>query len=95
MPGRSDIPVFGDSVWIGAYPVETDFSGSWNGYGDPVAVQGLTETDDGVNRFYIDRHNKGINMSFADAHVEKVKLDECWKFKWNATYQMEKADVKF
>jgi prepilin-type processing-associated H-X9-DG protein len=29
--------------------------------------------------------NGGVNLSFADGHVEFSKLDDLWSYYWNAT----------
>jgi prepilin-type N-terminal cleavage/methylation domain-containing protein/prepilin-type processing-associated H-X9-DG protein len=94
--GRSDVPVFGDGVWMGGYPRVGDLtSGSWcyrTDGSEPLVYGGV---DNGVSRFYIDRHDMANNFSFADGHVEKVDLMDYWKLKWNAIFRVQKSDVIF
>jgi len=97
LPGRSDIPVFADSVWMGGIPMDADQSSLYNSgwppqepppYLDDLGYTGdLLYEDAGMRRFCIDRHKMAINSSFADGHAEKVKLENLWSLKWNRTFQ--------
>ena len=82
IPGRDDIPLFADSTWIEATPREINYS--YGTFSDDSFRGG---SDDGIGRFYVDRHEKAINMSFTDGHVDKVKIEDLGKFKWNRTYK--------
>ena len=88
-PGRADIPVVADSVWVESIPLESDiFNGTFN-----VSVE--TGYDDyGIARFYIDRHDMTINMSFTDGHVDNVALDEFWKLKWNRVFHISREEYE-
>ena len=89
MIGRPDVPVFGDAIWYGAYPRRNDIVfGAYDGNpeGDNPYVSG-------VARFFIERHGDAINMSFADAHVEKVRLKDMWKLKWNMGYKVTESEL--
>jgi len=105
LPGRADIPVFADSVWMGAIPMDVAqskmFNSAWPDQKPPPYFNDLGYTGDplyedaGLRRFCIDRHRKGINMSFVDGHAEKVKLEKLWSLKWNKTFKtIDHVDLK-
>jgi prepilin-type N-terminal cleavage/methylation domain-containing protein/prepilin-type processing-associated H-X9-DG protein len=77
----SDVPVFGDSVWVGAWPdgsdqVPSDIEGK--GYpGFPHSIGYF------MGRFCVNRHNHAINISFADNHSERVQLETLWVLRWH------------
>jgi prepilin-type N-terminal cleavage/methylation domain-containing protein/prepilin-type processing-associated H-X9-DG protein len=83
VPGRADIGVIADGIWL-------DFV-TMNNYGyDPENIDPeIGGFDNGLGRIHIDRHNKGINVSFADSHAELVKLKDIWKLRWSKTYKPE------
>ena len=85
-------PYFGDSIWVDAWPVETDRPARNLYDGDKFA-------GGGISRFAIPRHAASkaaasknfnaksplpgaISVSFADNHVETVKLDKLWNLTW-------------
>lgn len=93
----STAPIFADSVWVDAWPVETD-----------RPARNLVTGDDfngGMLRMTIPRHSAGgnsavrnfnprdklpgaINISFADNHVETVKLEKLWNLDWHNNWKM-------
>lgn len=77
-PGRADIPVFCDAIWVDAFPQD------WQT--PPIDLYGGGEDNVGFSRICIDRHKMSINLSFADVHVGKVALADLWKLKWNKTF---------
>lgn len=77
---RGDIPVFGDSSWLGGWPMNTKY------FIDPVPSEFYTgdpQRGDGMTRYCINRHKKGINISFVGGDVRKVEIPELWYLKWN------------
>jgi prepilin-type processing-associated H-X9-DG protein len=77
---RADVPLMGDSVWVGSWPdsVDTmpdDLSGD-SGYYPHAAGYFMW-------RFCIQRHGDGINIAFADSHVAQYRLPELWTLKWH------------
>lgn len=90
----SGVPVFGDSVWVGAWPdgddqMPPDIEGG--GYlGSPLFphLMGFF-----MGRFCVNRHDHKINMTFADGHCEPVKLEKLWSLRWhkrnNPAYDIE------
>jgi prepilin-type N-terminal cleavage/methylation domain-containing protein/prepilin-type processing-associated H-X9-DG protein len=77
----SDVPVFGDSIWVGAWPdgadkIPPDIEGK--GYpGFPHAMGYF------MGRFCVNRHYHKINMSFADGHCEAIQLEKLWSLRWH------------
>ena len=83
---RGDTPAFADCTWQGSYPTSDDWGPDY-----PIDPEfGLVLGDltgDGTGRFYLDRHNMGINMGFVDSHVEKIKpLEKLWTLPWHKGY---------
>jgi prepilin-type N-terminal cleavage/methylation domain-containing protein len=93
----SATPFFGDSVWVDAWPVETDLPARNLFDGDQFA-------GGGVSRFAIPRHAaslasavknfnpKGklpgaINLIMADNHVELSKLENLWNYEWHLDWK--------
>jgi prepilin-type N-terminal cleavage/methylation domain-containing protein/prepilin-type processing-associated H-X9-DG protein len=94
---KSSVPVFADSMWVGAWPysydstttaIPPDFSGvlSWSDFPH--------DADYFMHRFLLDRHKMAINSSFADGHVERVELHNLWTLNWNKGYRPT-SDVGF
>jgi len=83
----SDVPMVGDSIWVGSWPDNNDvvLSDTKNGWG---------YHQDGyfMGRFCIDRHRHAINMAFVDGHVSRVELQDLWKARWHR--QSAPKDVK-
>jgi len=69
------VPLFLDSMWRGGGPSDTDapprYNGEWLGYGAEM------------HHFAIDRHNGGVNSSFLDGSVRKLRVKELWQQKWS------------
>ncbi len=88
---HSNVPVLGDSVWVGSYPdhidsMPKDVSGEIGYPGYPHAPGKF------MGRFCIDRHRNAINLGFADSHVERVPLKDLWLKKWHQHF-MPRAEV--
>ena len=77
-PGRADIPVFCDAIWVDALPQD------WQE--PPINLYGGGADNVGFSRICLDRHNMAINLSFADGHAERVALADLWKLKWNKRF---------
>ena len=74
----SEVPMIGDSIWVGSWPENTDlvFPDIKHGWG-PHAYGYF------MGRFCIDRHRHAINMAYVDGSVRRVPLEDLWKQKWN------------
>ena len=83
---KSDVPLLGDSVWVGSWPFENDtvpddLSGELGYPGYPHA-EGYF-----MGRFCVDRHKKATNIGFVDSRVERVRLEELWILKWHQRFK--------
>ena len=94
--GAHRIPLFADSAFNAAWPLETDPI-PWKPlilFSDiPVNAPGRQ-----IWRFLVDRHNGTINSSFLDASVRKVPLYHLWQLKWHRKwipYEYTKADIRW
>jgi hypothetical protein len=96
-PSRT--PYFADSVWVDAWPEETDQP-------SPNLTTGDTGENIGLIRFAVPRHSASsgagiknfkkadtlpgaINVAFADGHSESVKLEKLWSLTWHKTWTAE------
>ena len=89
-------PVFGDAMWVDAWPEPTDLPARDLYIGDGVAG--------GLGRYMIARHGgrgtvqsafkvaagerrpAGINLVCADGHVDFAQLDTLWKYSWHKAW---------
>ena len=75
----SDVPLYGDGNWVDAWPRPTD--------APPSNYSGKkTSADNGMRRYFVNRHNYSINAGFADGHTEKVTLRGLWDQNWYRGY---------
>ncbi|MGC8625543.1 MAG: prepilin-type N-terminal cleavage/methylation domain-containing protein [Phycisphaerae bacterium] len=82
IPGAT-APLFGDGIWIDAWPQPTDMP--------PVSLEGTVSPTVSMWRFCLNRHEGGINMVFADSHVEHVMDADLWKLDWYPDFSPKKA----
>lgn len=94
-------PIFGDAMWVDAWPVATD-QPARNLY-EGAGVAG------GIGRYCISRHGSGsaklapkvvpvgeklaggVNLACFDGHVELSKLERLWEFSWHRGYEVPAA----
>jgi len=94
-PARS--PIFGDGIFVDAWPEASDLPAR-NLYYQTWPADG------GMNRYTVSRHGgKGpkaapqsvpsgqrlvgdVQLSFVDGHVEQVKMESLWNFEWHRNY---------
>ncbi|MDA8377072.1 MAG: prepilin-type N-terminal cleavage/methylation domain-containing protein [Planctomycetia bacterium] len=81
IPGAT-APLFGDGIWIDACPQPTDMP--------PVNLEGTVNPTVSMWRFCLNRHEGGINMVFADSHVEHVMDADLWKLDWYPDFSPKK-----
>jgi prepilin-type N-terminal cleavage/methylation domain-containing protein/prepilin-type processing-associated H-X9-DG protein len=80
------VPSFGDACWVDAWPIHQDFGAQASidpEYPNPI------DNSHFMNRYLVNRHDKKINLSYADGHVEAVKLSMLWDQEWNATFERQ------
>ena len=80
-PQSSIVPIFCDSSWVDAWPVDTDPPGDL-----------VTGDQQMMTRVCLKRHNKRFcNVSFLDGHAESVLLPDLWKLKWSKVFDTGKT----
>ena len=88
VPNPTEIPLFGDSMWRGGGPRQSDppptFNGEWSG------------ADAEFHHFAMARHRKGINMLFFDGSARYQNAKDLWKLRWHREFDVSYfAKVKF
>ena len=81
----SNIPIFFDSVWIDAGPV--NFAGAANPVAAPAVLDGTSAAGAASPtnehfRFLITRHARAINVAMADGSASTVPLESLYMFNW-------------
>ncbi len=80
---KSDVPLLGDSVWVGSWPDRDDIVPN-----DLILGTGMNHSNGlFMGRFCIDRHNKAINIGFVDTRVDRVYLEDLWTLKWHRRFK--------
>lgn len=82
-----EIPVFADSTWHDAWPLDTDV---------PIPMPydfggGNQGTSGEMNHFNIDRHKGSSNFLFMDWSVRPVGLKELWTLRWHRNFDRRNA----
>jgi prepilin-type processing-associated H-X9-DG protein len=90
-------PFFADAVWVDAWPVETDRPARNLMTGDDFSGGGLSRiaiprhaapVTAAVRNFNPKSQLPGgVNVSFADNHVELVKLEKLWGLYWHKSWK--------
>ncbi len=83
----AEVPVFADCVWVDGWPLDTDnptFTKT-ESYLETGYYQGGMNTN--MGRFWLNRHNKAITVSFLDGHAEAVKLADLWTLSWHKGFE--------
>lgn len=74
----AEVPMYGDGNWVDAWPQSND--------APPPNYSG-EHTDNGMRRFFVDRHNQGINIAYTDGHVGRSSLPDLWIQLWHKGYE--------
>jgi len=81
----SDVPMLGDSVWVGSWPGHNDTMP--NDLTGDIGYPGYPHQDGKfMGRFCVDRHKRAINIGFVDTHVERVPLRDLWLKQWHIDF---------
>jgi prepilin-type N-terminal cleavage/methylation domain-containing protein/prepilin-type processing-associated H-X9-DG protein len=78
------VPLFMDSFWVDAWPLETDVPQA--DY-DDMSTWKIGPNQ--MQRFNIVRHAGRVNSVFVDGSVKKVSLKQLWGLKWHASYNTD------
>jgi hypothetical protein len=81
----SDVPLGGDSNWVGSWVGMDSGSEYPNPQADPVPDPDVSNWGL-MDRFCINRHGMAINLAFVGGNVERVDLSDLWGLKWHKTY---------
>jgi prepilin-type N-terminal cleavage/methylation domain-containing protein/prepilin-type processing-associated H-X9-DG protein len=78
-----DVPVFGDCMWDGCQPTDTDRLSTHPGWQDGGEMC----------QFALPRHpsKRPVNMTFVDGSVRIQGLHELYKLKWSTTFDTSSA----
>jgi len=80
---KSDVPLLGDSVWVGSWPDRDDTVPN-----DLIQGTGMAHSNGlFMGRFCIDRHKKAVNIGFVDTRAERVYLEDLWTLKWHRLFK--------
>jgi prepilin-type N-terminal cleavage/methylation domain-containing protein len=92
--GTGNVPVFGDCIWDGSDPAQTDVP--------PALGPGYQSASGDMWDFVIVRHPNSkfpLNMAFADNSARMVGLKQLWTLKWSpdfdTTYAASLPQKKF
>jgi hypothetical protein len=75
------IPLIIDMLWREAYVLSSDLPA------DHELAFELEEGESQIQRMLLTRHGKAVNMVLMAGHVEKVPLEEMWKFRWSKIFE--------
>ena len=70
----SEAPLYGDSNWVDTWPEANDTP--------PPNYLGKGN-DNGMQRLFLDRHRRAINIGYADGHIARVRLKDLWIQIWH------------
>jgi prepilin-type processing-associated H-X9-DG protein len=89
-------PFFADAIWVDAWPLVTDLPAKSLFDGDKFVGGGLSRiaiprhsaTLSAASRNFNPKSTLpgAVNISFADNHVENVKLERLWQLTWHAQW---------
>ncbi|AQT66983.1 type II secretion system protein G [Anaerohalosphaera lusitana] len=85
---KSDAPILADGGFLRVSPTSEEAETST----ELVNLQGDGKGDnlpmsDSIERLLLDRHGMATNVVFADAHAERVDLEDMWSLKWHKSFE--------
>ncbi|MDT8301545.1 MAG: hypothetical protein RQ760_08675, partial [Sedimentisphaerales bacterium] len=83
---RVESPLISDGGWVDAWPdnphvAETNQFLDLKGSGIPGAPYRMSPNQ--LTRILLERHGRGINILFKDAHVQRISLEKVCRYKWH------------
>jgi prepilin-type N-terminal cleavage/methylation domain-containing protein/prepilin-type processing-associated H-X9-DG protein len=86
----TEIPVLGDGVWGEGYPREATMPALSTI--DPWPQANNIQVN--INRWYISRHNRGVNLAFADGSARtESNLHRLWSYRWANDWDTDRVDA--
>ena len=83
IPGNT--PIFGDCMWVVAWPRGTD---------TPPPDLSSGELGAGhMNLVAMDRHNRTVNLISRDLSVQNLQLEALWYQRWHVDYQFPEEEI--
>lgn len=92
----TEIPMISDCTWYCANPIsskdKTEKGSPWANGDSPTPTEDWWEKQDPTNfnewsydmaRVCLNRHSRGVNMTFMDGSTRKVRLHDIWTLKWH------------
>ena len=84
----TEVPVMADAMWRGGGPSlyqankhqRPQFNGQWD------------SSSQDMMHFALWRHGKGVNLSFFDGSVRKVRARKLWSLRWHRTFDVNHAE---
>lgn len=91
----TQLPFIGDGVWSEAFALEQTqaLAVPQDPFWRARFLGASADTTEGqINRFYVARHNKGMNMAFMDGHAETItNLHLLWKMPHHSQWDLTRV----
>lgn len=87
-----DTPLVLDMIWVEDDPSTKGVIAGETVLGSSGASIGTGDPQTGTGRCFINRHDKSINMGYADGHASTVKLNDIWKQSWYNGFPKQELD---
>lgn len=88
-PNSASVPVFFDCLWVDAWPKHTDtIPVNFDLSQEPPNrnTGGDGPVNNHIRRLILRRHWGTSNVSFLDGHVDNIKLENLWAYKWHQEF---------
>lgn len=82
----AEVPMYGDGNWVDAWPQS-------NNAPPPNYSGEHRQGESSMCRFFVDRHNRAINIAYTDGHVGRSSLPDLWIQLWHKGYE-KKHDIQ-
>ena len=83
---EGSVPTLVDSIWVGAWPFDTDTPAPNLYYGQGGHNGGNLPASNFMRRFTIDRHMFSVCSGFVDGSAKRLKLPELWQQNWSRNF---------
>ncbi len=86
---KNDVPLISDGGWVDTWPQNNEvglLSSLKDVQGSGIPGTGYRMYPNQLTRVLLDRHNRGINILFKGANVERVPLEDICQYKWHKQF---------